>query len=64
MPERFKHIFFVNSGSEANDTIVRFVRHYWKLKGKPYRKHFIGRQRGLSRLDHGRGEPRRHGRHA
>jgi putrescine aminotransferase len=46
MPERFKHIFFTNSGSEANDTIVRFVRHYWKLKGKPYRQHFIARTRG------------------
>jgi putrescine aminotransferase len=46
MPARFKHIFFVNSGSEANDTIVRFVRHYWKLKGKPYRNQFIGRRRG------------------
>src|SRR5947207_15528237 len=46
MPERFKHVFFVNSGSEANDTIVRFVRHYWKLKGKPYRTQFIGRRRG------------------
>ena len=46
MPERFKTIFFTNSGSEANDTIVRFVRHYWKLKGKPYRQHFIARTRG------------------
>jgi putrescine aminotransferase len=46
MPERFKHIFFVNSGTEANDTIVRFVRHYWKLKGKPYRNQFVGRRRG------------------
>jgi putrescine aminotransferase len=46
MPERFKHIFFVNSGSEANDTVVRFVRHYWKLKGKVYRTQFIGRRRG------------------
>ena len=46
LPKRFKHIFFTNSGSESNDTIVRFVRHYWKLKGKPYRKHFIGRGRG------------------
>jgi putrescine aminotransferase len=46
MPKRFKHIFFTNSGSESNDTIVRFVRHYWKLKGKPYRQHFIGRRRG------------------
>jgi putrescine aminotransferase len=46
LPERFKHVFFTNSGSEANDTIVRFVRHYWKLKGKPYRQHFIARHRG------------------
>jgi putrescine aminotransferase len=46
MPERFKHVFFTNSGSEANDTIVRFVRHYWALKGKPYRQHFIARTRG------------------
>jgi putrescine---pyruvate transaminase len=46
LPERFKHIFFTNSGSEANDTIVRFVRHYWALKGKPYRNQFIARTRG------------------
>jgi putrescine aminotransferase len=46
LPKRFKHVFFTNSGSESNDTIVRFVRHYWKLKGKPYRQHFIGRRRG------------------
>lgn len=46
LPNRFQHIFFTNSGSEANDTIVRFVRHYWKLKGKPYRQHFIARTRG------------------
>ena len=46
LPERFQHIFFTNSGSEGNDTIVRFVRHYWKVMGKPYRQHFIGRKRG------------------
>ena len=45
LPKRFQHIFFTNSGSESNDTIVRFVRHYWKLKGKPYRQHFIARRR-------------------
>jgi putrescine aminotransferase len=45
LPKRFQHIFFTNSGSEANDTVVRFVRHYWKLKGKPYRQHFIARRR-------------------
>ena len=46
LPERFKHVFFTNSGSEANDTVVRFVRHYWQLKGKPYRNQFIARTRG------------------
>ncbi len=46
LPERFQHVFFTNSGSEGNDTIVRFVRHYWKVMGKPYRQHFIGRRRG------------------
>ena len=46
LPERFKQVFFVNSGSEANDTIVRLVRHYWALKGQPERQVFIGRHRG------------------
>ena len=46
MPKRFKQVFFVNSGSEANDTIVRLVRYYWALKGQPERIHFIGRNRG------------------
>ncbi|MCA0432443.1 MAG: aspartate aminotransferase family protein [Proteobacteria bacterium] len=46
LPKRFKHVFFTNSGSESNDTIVRFIRHYWKLMGKPYRQHIIGRRRG------------------
>ncbi|MGE0213514.1 MAG: aspartate aminotransferase family protein [Parvibaculaceae bacterium] len=46
MPARFRQVFFVNSGSEANDTIVRLVRYYWALKGHPERIHFIGRNRG------------------
>lgn len=46
MPSRFKQVFFVNSGSEANDTIVRLLRYYWALKGQPERIHFIGRNRG------------------
>ena len=46
LPKRFQKIFFTGSGSESNDTMVRFVRHYWKLKGKAYRQHFIGRVRG------------------
>ena len=46
LPEKFQTIFFSNSGSEGNDTIVRWVRHYWKVMGKPYRQHIIGRRRG------------------
>ncbi len=46
LPERINQIFFTNSGSECNDTMVKFVRHYWHLKGKPYRQHFIARHRG------------------
>lgn len=37
------HVFFNSSGSEANDTVFRLVRHYWKLKGEPQRKVFISR---------------------
>ncbi|HWU49912.1 MAG TPA: aspartate aminotransferase family protein [Asticcacaulis sp.] len=37
------HVFFNTSGSEANDTIFRLVRHYWDLKGEPQRKVFISR---------------------
>ncbi len=43
LPDRFKKVFFVNSGSEANDTIVRLVRHYWELKGQPQRQVIISR---------------------
>jgi putrescine aminotransferase len=40
---RLPHVFFNASGSEANDTIFRMVRHYWKTKGEPKRTIFISR---------------------
>ncbi len=40
---KLQHVFFNASGSEANDTVFRMVRHYWKLKGEPQRKVFISR---------------------
>ena len=43
-PEGLSHVFFATSGSEANDTVVRLVRHYWNLMGKPNKKTFISRQ--------------------
>jgi len=40
----FPKVFFTNSGSEGNDTIIRMVRHYWKLKGQPKKSTFISRR--------------------
>jgi putrescine aminotransferase len=42
----FSRTFFTNSGSEGNDTVIRMVRHYWALRGKPEKTHFIARRNG------------------
>jgi putrescine aminotransferase len=39
----YSKVFFTNSGSEGNDTIIRMVRHYWKLRGQPKKSGFIAR---------------------
>lgn len=45
-PAGMSHVFFTGSGSEGNDTVLRLVRHYWALKGKPQKKVIIGRVNG------------------
>jgi putrescine aminotransferase len=40
----YSHVFFSTSGSEANDTNVRMVRHYWATLGQPERKIIISRK--------------------
>ena len=45
-PEGLSHVFYANSGSEANDTIIRMVRHFWALEGKPSKRVIIGRDYG------------------
>ncbi len=42
-PPNFNRVFFTNSGSEANDTVVRIVRHYWASRGKPDKNVVISR---------------------
>ena len=45
-PDGLNHVFYANSGSEANDTIIRMVRHFWALEGKPEKRIIIGRDYG------------------
>lgn len=43
-PGDLNNVFFAGSGSEANDTNLRMVRHYWALKGKPSKSIIISRK--------------------
>ena len=42
-PDNMNQVFFGSSGSEANDTALRLVRHYWALEGKPEKNRIISR---------------------
>jgi putrescine aminotransferase len=42
-PGDLNHVFYAGSGSEANDTNIRLVRHYWAAKGMPDKKVIISR---------------------
>jgi putrescine aminotransferase len=39
-------VFFTSSGSEANDTVIRLVRHYWALMGRPEKSVLVARRNG------------------
>ncbi len=45
-PPGLDRVMFANSGSEANDTIIKLTRYYWNLQGKPHKKIMIGRRLG------------------
>ena len=42
-PPGFRHVFYGSGGSESNDTIVRMVRRFWDLQGRPERSVIISR---------------------
>ncbi len=43
-PPQFNHAFFTGSGSEAIDTVIKLVRRYWDLNGKPDKRIIISRK--------------------
>ena len=42
--QTLKEVFFTNSGSEANDTVIRTVRFYWELSGAKEKNIIISRK--------------------
>ncbi|KFI24754.1 aspartate aminotransferase family protein [Paenirhodobacter enshiensis] len=43
-PEGLNHVFFTNSGSEANDTVVKLVWYMNNALGRPQKKKFLARK--------------------
>jgi len=43
-PSDLNQVFYGSSGSEANDTAIRMIRHYWALKGQSKRRVIISRK--------------------
>lgn len=44
-PGNLSTVFFTSGGSESNDSAIKLIRHYWRLKGKPERKKIISRKK-------------------
>lgn len=43
-PPGMNRVFFTSGGSEAVDTVIRLVRHYWSSVGQPRKTVFISRR--------------------
>jgi adenosylmethionine-8-amino-7-oxononanoate aminotransferase len=44
LPGDLGHVFFASGGSEANESVIKFVRQYWLERGQPERWKVIGRR--------------------
>ncbi|MDJ0870069.1 MAG: aminotransferase [Myxococcota bacterium] len=45
-PPGLDRAFFCNSGSEANDTVIKLVWYHWNLRGRPEKKKIVSRHGG------------------
>ena len=45
-PASLKHVYFSLGGSDAVDSAIRFITHYYNAIGRPTKKHFIALARG------------------
>lgn len=45
-PADLNHVYFTLGGSDAVDSVIRFVRYYFNIIGKPQKKHMIALERG------------------
>jgi len=52
-PERFKRVFFTNSGSESVDSALKIALAYHRARGEPGRFRLIGRERGYHGVNFG-----------
>ncbi|KFK94085.1 MULTISPECIES: aspartate aminotransferase family protein [unclassified Serratia (in: enterobacteria)] len=46
LPGHYSHVLYTNSGSEANEVLIRTVRRYWQVAGHPSKRIMIGRWNG------------------
>ncbi|RDK00252.1 aspartate aminotransferase family protein [Paraburkholderia lacunae] len=45
-PASLQHVYFTLGGSDAVDSAIRFITHYFNATGRPTKKHIIALQRG------------------
>ena len=45
-PASLRHVYFTLGGSDADDSAIRFITHYYNSTGRPAKKHFISLERG------------------
>ena len=45
-PASLRHVYFTLGGSDAVDSAVRFITHYFNSTGRPHKKQFITLERG------------------